>query len=184
MAEHIASVWQSQGLSSVRLIPYHVLLSYPDPADPNRIVLLDIASNKPVHTTQLAERVLRPEQNQSDVVPPFNVFSPPGNPRVRRTLHFWCWHNAIYNVGRTCSLKPLATWLCPFVSQKVLRFAIHSAAKIPETWSHSHQRLDRSLTTHLYTVGNANVLTPEGPVDTRCNLTRASTVKFACTRSN
>ena len=41
------------------------------------------ANDQILFTTQLYEEILRPEQNQSDVVPPFNAFSAAGQPQVR-----------------------------------------------------------------------------------------------------
>ena len=61
------------------LTPYDVLLSYPKEDNPNKIELRDGSGNA-IFTTQLAEKILRPEQNQSDVVPPFNAYSGRGMP--------------------------------------------------------------------------------------------------------
>ena len=65
----------------VNMLPYTVTLSYPDKENPNRIVLRN-GRGEVVHTSQLMEKILRPEQNHSDVVPPFNAFSAPGTPHV------------------------------------------------------------------------------------------------------
>jgi N-acetylated-alpha-linked acidic dipeptidase len=81
LAEYIESTWKLQGLDPVQMVSYDILLSYPDKNDPSRITLYD-ENNQTVYVTQLVEKILRPEQNQSDVVPPFNVFSPPGHMRV------------------------------------------------------------------------------------------------------
>jgi len=80
-AEYIRDTWIQQGLQPVQMIPYDVLLSYPDRDDPNRITLYD-ENDQVVYVTQIVEKIIRPEQNQSDVVPPFNVYSPPGRIRV------------------------------------------------------------------------------------------------------
>ena len=77
-AEGIKQFWEKQGLKSW-LTPYEVLLSYPKENNPNKIELQDGSGNA-IFTTQLAEKILRPEQNQSDVVPPFNAFSGKGMP--------------------------------------------------------------------------------------------------------
>jgi hypothetical protein len=62
------------------MVPYRVLLSYPDPSDPSKITLFN--RQTPVYQTQLVEKILRPEQNQSNVVPPYNIYSPPGTVTV------------------------------------------------------------------------------------------------------
>lgn len=80
-ALELKAFWEEAGLSPVNIVPYNVLLSMPDPENPNRITLFD-ENDVPVHTSQLVEKILRPEQNQSDVVPPFNAYSAPGNPKV------------------------------------------------------------------------------------------------------
>jgi len=80
-AMYIRDTWIQQGLDSVRMVPYKILLSYPDRDDPSRITLHD-ENNKAVYVTQLVEKILRPEQNQSDVFSPFNVFSPSGDVKV------------------------------------------------------------------------------------------------------
>ena len=69
-------------MTGVKTLPYKVTLSYPDKDSPNRIVLVD-GSGDVVHTSQLAEKILSPDQNHSDVVPPFIAFSAPGTPKVR-----------------------------------------------------------------------------------------------------
>ena len=66
------------------MMPYTVMLSYPDKDNPNRIIMRD-GKGEVVHTSQLMEEILRPEQNHPDVVPPFNAFSAPGTPKV---VHF------------------------------------------------------------------------------------------------
>ncbi|KAI0241238.1 Glutamate carboxypeptidase 2 [Lamellibrachia satsuma] len=80
MAHHINRLWEEQGLTWVKMLPYTVTLSYPDKDNPNRIVLRN-GRGEVMHTSQLMEKILRPEQNHSDVVPPFNAFSAPGTPQ-------------------------------------------------------------------------------------------------------
>jgi hypothetical protein len=80
-AKELKAFWEEAGLDTVNIIPYKVLLSIPDPDNPNKIVLKD-SNGQVVFTSQLVEKVLRPEQNQSDVVPPFNAYSAPGTPEV------------------------------------------------------------------------------------------------------
>ena len=79
-ADLLVKFWEDAGLKGVK-VPYNVLLSYPDKNNPNRIELQDGSGNV-LFTTQLEEKIVRPEQNHPDVVPPFNAFSAPGTPKV------------------------------------------------------------------------------------------------------
>ncbi|XP_071484102.1 putative N-acetylated-alpha-linked acidic dipeptidase [Diadema antillarum] len=77
-AEMLVELWTSYGLDSVRLIDYDVLLAYPDPSNPNKVM---ITENGVVNfTTALHEEILRPEDDHPDVVPPFNAYSAKGEP--------------------------------------------------------------------------------------------------------
>jgi len=78
----IYDTWTQQGLDCVTSDTYNVLLSYPNRSDPNYVSLLD-ADGREVYRSQLFEKILSPDQNHSDVVPPFNAFSPPGDVKVR-----------------------------------------------------------------------------------------------------
>jgi len=78
LAEYIADTWRQQGLTSVRLVPYRVLLSYPDSANPSRVVIYDVRDDTTVFTSQLSEKMLHPDDNDTDVVPPYNVYTPSG----------------------------------------------------------------------------------------------------------
>ncbi|KAK2165001.1 hypothetical protein LSH36_56g02011 [Paralvinella palmiformis] len=80
-ADEIKRFWETEAvLDRVQIYPYDVLLSYPEQDSPNRIVIKDV-NDRDLFTTQLYESILDPEQNQSDVVPPFNAFSASGEPK-------------------------------------------------------------------------------------------------------
>ena len=85
-ADYIKQRWLEAGLDRADLYPYDVLLSYPQPdADgdyTNRIVLYD-GNDDVVHESPVFEPPVRPEQNRSDVVPPFNGFAKSGSPKVK-----------------------------------------------------------------------------------------------------
>ena len=61
-------------------VTYEVLLSYPNKTDPNYIQLRN--GTAVLHETQLEELILSPDQNHTDVVPPFNAYSPAGDVEV------------------------------------------------------------------------------------------------------
>ncbi|XP_030854990.1 glutamate carboxypeptidase 2 [Strongylocentrotus purpuratus] len=79
-AEMLVNLWTEYGFDSVRLLPYDVLLAYPDPDNPNTVMITD--NGVGVFTSALTEAVLRPEDNNTDVVPPFNAYSAQGEPEV------------------------------------------------------------------------------------------------------
>jgi len=78
LAEYIANTWRQQGLVGVRLVPYHILLTYPDSAKWSGVVIHDVRDNTTVFTSQTTEKILRPDENHTDITPPYNVFSPSG----------------------------------------------------------------------------------------------------------
>ena len=74
-------MWLDQGLDHVSMHQYEVLLSYADKDDPSLIYLLD-DMDRVQYTTQAEEPVKTPDQNQSDIVPPFNAYSASGSVQV------------------------------------------------------------------------------------------------------
>ena len=81
-ADQLRQFWQHEAcLDQVHIYPYDVLLSYPDIRSPNKIVIKD-ENDQDIFTTQLFEKVLDPDQNQTDVIPPFNAYSASGEPKV------------------------------------------------------------------------------------------------------
>ncbi|XP_029028124.2 N-acetylated-alpha-linked acidic dipeptidase 2 [Betta splendens] len=78
-AEQIKTEWQEFGLDSVEMVPYDVLLSYPNKTQPNYISIVDPHGNE-VFNTSLAEPVPEGYEGVSDIVPPYNAFSAKGQP--------------------------------------------------------------------------------------------------------
>lgn len=81
LARMLKGFWEKAGLDSVTLTPYNVLLSYPNMSDLNFVELLD-GNNRTVYKSNLTEAILTPEENKTNVVPPFNAFSYPGDIKV------------------------------------------------------------------------------------------------------
>ena len=81
LANELMETWRSQGLDHVTSVTYDVLLSYPNTSDPNMIYLVD-ESGGVQHATQREEAIVRDDQNHTDVIPPFNAYSPPGDVEV------------------------------------------------------------------------------------------------------
>uniref|UniRef100_A0A3P8WVW2 Aminopeptidase NAALADL1 n=1 Tax=Cynoglossus semilaevis TaxID=244447 RepID=A0A3P8WVW2_CYNSE len=78
-AEQIQSEWQEFGLDSVEMVPYDVLLSYPNKSQPNYISIVDRLGSE-VFNTSLAEPVPQGYEDVSDIVPPYSAYSAKGQP--------------------------------------------------------------------------------------------------------
>ncbi|PVD19368.1 hypothetical protein C0Q70_19856 [Pomacea canaliculata] len=76
LARLMQSQWQANGLDDVHLATYNVLLSFPNKTNPNVIQIKDTTSGKVMFETHKYEVVLTPAENNSDVVPPYNAYSP------------------------------------------------------------------------------------------------------------
>ncbi|XP_063350290.1 N-acetylated-alpha-linked acidic dipeptidase 2 isoform X1 [Pelmatolapia mariae] len=78
-AEQIMKEWKMFGLDSVEMVPYDVLLSYPNESQPNYISIVDHLGNE-VFNTSLAEPVPQGYEDISNIVPPYSAFSAKGQP--------------------------------------------------------------------------------------------------------
>lgn len=88
-AKELHDFWKTEGLDDVFITPYDVLLSYPNTTDPsvmNRIFVYD-QNGAIAWESALYEPILHPSENKSNVVPPFNAFSAPGNITSVRIHH-------------------------------------------------------------------------------------------------
>lgn len=81
LVDYIVNKYKEFGLDSVETKSYNVLLSYPKQDDPNYISIISEDGTES-EKSQLKELVIDPEQNDPDVVNPFNAYSPPGQPKV------------------------------------------------------------------------------------------------------
>ena len=55
-----------------KILISQVLLSYPDETDPN-VITVKNSTGHVVFESQIKEKILHPEMNKTDVVPPFNA---------------------------------------------------------------------------------------------------------------
>lgn len=85
LIEKIVQHWKEVGLDHATMTPYRVLLSYLDDDHPNYVRLLG-ADGTAKYTSPLYEDVLRPEDNVSDIIPPFNAYSGRGNVSVGTSI--------------------------------------------------------------------------------------------------
>ena len=86
LAEDLAKHWKDVGLDHVTLTPYEVMLSYPNMSDLNYVQLLN-ENNTEEYKSPLREAVLRPDENDTDIVPPFNAYSGTGTVEVSTNEH-------------------------------------------------------------------------------------------------
>ncbi|XP_007936242.1 N-acetylated-alpha-linked acidic dipeptidase 2 [Orycteropus afer afer] len=79
LAKKIQTQWKKFGLDSAKLVPYHVLLSYPNETNANYISVVDERGTEIFKTSYLE---LTPDgyENVTNIVPPYNAFSPQGSP--------------------------------------------------------------------------------------------------------
>ncbi|XP_070577792.1 N-acetylated-alpha-linked acidic dipeptidase 2-like [Ptychodera flava] len=73
-AEYIQQKWLDQGLDSATIYPYHVLLSYPDDTNPNKVQILN-GDGSDNYTCVDMEENLRPEDQNPNIVKQFNAYS-------------------------------------------------------------------------------------------------------------
>ena len=73
--------WKASGFDSVRVHSYDVLLSYPKQNDSNYIAIVD-PNGVESEISQRKEKVIDPEQNDPNVVDPFNAYAKAGEPEV------------------------------------------------------------------------------------------------------
>ena len=78
LTKWISDKWKEFGFDHVNLEQYNLLLSYPDPENPNKIYLKDDQS-RVQFTSKHKEDVLRAEDQHPDFIHAFNAFSPAGN---------------------------------------------------------------------------------------------------------
>ncbi|XP_077396486.1 N-acetylated-alpha-linked acidic dipeptidase 2 [Festucalex cinctus] len=78
-AEQIQQEWREFGLDSVEMVPYDVLLSYPNVSQPNYIAIIDAQGNE-VFSTSLAEPSPEGYEDVTNIVPPYSAYSAKGQP--------------------------------------------------------------------------------------------------------
>uniref|UniRef100_H2YB01 glutamate carboxypeptidase II n=1 Tax=Ciona savignyi TaxID=51511 RepID=H2YB01_CIOSA len=79
LVDWIKQQWTEAGIDSIVVHPYEVLLSYPKQNDSN-YVSIKLANGTEIEQSQRKELVIDEEQNDPNVVDPFNAYSPPGEP--------------------------------------------------------------------------------------------------------
>ncbi|XP_077154665.1 N-acetylated-alpha-linked acidic dipeptidase 2 isoform X1 [Ranitomeya variabilis] len=79
LAQKIQAQWRDFGLDKAELVPYDVLLSYPNKTSPNYISIIDEHGTE-IFNTSLSEPPPEGYENFTDIVPPYNAFSAKGEP--------------------------------------------------------------------------------------------------------
>ncbi|CAJ0918038.1 unnamed protein product [Ranitomeya imitator] len=77
LAQKIQAQWRDFGLDKAELVPYDVLLSYPNKSSPNYISIIDEHGTE-IFSTSLSEPPPEGYENFTDIVPPYNAFSAKG----------------------------------------------------------------------------------------------------------
>ncbi|XP_066846010.1 N-acetylated-alpha-linked acidic dipeptidase 2-like isoform X3 [Anser cygnoides] len=85
LAKQIQGQWKEFGLDSAELVHYDVLLSYPNETQPNYISVIDDQGNE-IFNTSSFEPPPRGYENVTDILPPYNAFSPQGMPEVKNAI--------------------------------------------------------------------------------------------------
>ena len=80
LADYLRKFWQDNGLHAF-VVPFNVLLSYPNFTEPNSVVLMD--GSTVLHKSRRSEEIVRPEDYKTNIVPHYNGYAPAGTPRVR-----------------------------------------------------------------------------------------------------
>ena len=81
LAKHIQEKWKEYGFDSATLKKYIIMLSRP--TKPGVVALYD-SSGQEIYRSAPQESFLVPSENNSNVVPPFNAYSPPGSVKVKK----------------------------------------------------------------------------------------------------
>ncbi|XP_003415628.2 N-acetylated-alpha-linked acidic dipeptidase 2 [Loxodonta africana] len=79
LAKKIQTQWEKFGLDSAKLIPYDVLLSYPNKTNANYISIVDEHGTE-IFKTSYVELTPDGYENVTNIVPPYNAFSAQGSP--------------------------------------------------------------------------------------------------------
>ena len=84
MATTLRDFFKEQSFDSAKLVPYNVLLAFPDQKFPNHVELYDRRDNL-VFTSQYGNGATNQNSNESEALPPFSAYSAVGSPKVGNT---------------------------------------------------------------------------------------------------
>ncbi|XP_069168816.1 putative N-acetylated-alpha-linked acidic dipeptidase [Procambarus clarkii] len=79
VARWVAQTWQRQGLDQVHLVPYKVLLSYPDPLIPNLVRIVDDEGSAAWVSAAKQKALYAPEEASPELPFTFLGYAPRGN---------------------------------------------------------------------------------------------------------
>lgn len=77
-ADAIRVKFESFGLDRAFVVPYRVLLSYPNMTQPNRVYIMNDSGNAAFVTSGRQEPLYAPEEQSALVAPNFNAYSATG----------------------------------------------------------------------------------------------------------
>ncbi|XP_071551849.1 N-acetylated-alpha-linked acidic dipeptidase 2-like isoform X3 [Panulirus ornatus] len=79
LARWVADTWRTQGLDEVHLVPYHVLLSYPHPVEPNLVRILNDDGSEVWVSEAKQKPLYAPEEASTEVPFTFNGYAAKGD---------------------------------------------------------------------------------------------------------
>ena len=88
-ATFLRDFFLQQGFHSSKLVPYNVLLSFPDLKAPSHVELYDRRENL-VFTSQYENEAGLHNWNGTEAAPPFSAYSAIGSPKVSETCNGKC----------------------------------------------------------------------------------------------
>ena len=80
-ADYVAQKWRENDFDQVKTDMYNILLSYP--MKPGEVTLSDKNGTK-LHKFEVVEPAVKKEENKSNIVLPFNAYSPAGTAEVSK----------------------------------------------------------------------------------------------------
>ena len=83
-ALYVAQKWREHGFDKVTIHPYNILLSYPE--KPGEVTLKS-SNDTVLHDFKVVEPILTADENVSNIVLPFNAYSPAMSVQVRAELN-------------------------------------------------------------------------------------------------
>lgn len=137
-AEWVRAKFLEFGLDQVDVIPYDVLLSYPDMELPNKVYLMDAAGEILYNTSGIQEPLQEPEEGSPLIAPNFNAYSGTGTAQVRKLSNQLLCDEA----SHFCILSG---WPCLCVLWQRLGLRLRPITRDQRDWQHRSGSLRGSL---------------------------------------
>ncbi|XP_022242657.1 uncharacterized protein LOC106460275 [Limulus polyphemus] len=123
LARYIRDTWKAQGLDKVDLVPYDILLSYPDKDKPNKVHIVDDNERIIFSSSHLED----PTASPKDIIPAFNGYAPRGDVTLQKA-ELW----VLKAIGQNNRAKKLAK---QFLSQMNIFISLQNEPWPTLTWT-------------------------------------------------